>query len=152
MGLPEIQELIPHRPPMILLDRLVRVEDLTCISEYQIPKQGVFIEESTSDSKRYLSEMGLIEHIAQSSMAFIQYYFSTQESKNNSPNFGYISSIQHIEITGRAFENDILETKIQTELVFHSENLKICHIESEIFIQKVNILNARMKMVLQTKS
>lgn len=153
MVFPDILDLIPHRAPMILIDRLVSVDNLTCVSEYKVPKNGIFTNIQSDDALSYLSEMGLIEHVAQTSMAFIQLFFKRENhSINGQDFFGYISNIQQVEIKGKAYSGQTIQTKTHTELVFSSENLKICNIEATVLVEENCILNANMKMLLQAKA
>ena len=44
VGYPPIEQLVPHKPPMILIDRMIETTDTACTCEVTITPQTLFIE------------------------------------------------------------------------------------------------------------
>lgn len=44
VGYPPIEQLVPHKPPMILIDRMIEATDTACTCEVTITPQTLFIE------------------------------------------------------------------------------------------------------------
>jgi 3-hydroxymyristoyl/3-hydroxydecanoyl-(acyl carrier protein) dehydratase len=145
---PPITELIPHRPPVVLIDRVISCDGANTKTQYRIPEEGFFVENGT------FGEMGLIENMAQSSFIFLHYLKDRGIDPNfarNGTSIGYISNIVQLEILGLARSGQILNTSLYTELVFTSENLKICKVTGQISVENEVVFNATMTMLLQTK-
>ena len=60
----DIRELIPQRPPILLVDGLESVEGDTAVSTLTVRADNCF-----TDEEGVLSEAGVVEHIAQSASA-----------------------------------------------------------------------------------
>lgn len=85
-----ILELIPQRPPFVMVDTLYEYTHLTGITGFYIPEDNILVEEG------YLSEPGLIEHMAQSMSLHRGYHgFLAGLEK---PKTGFIGVIKSVEI------------------------------------------------------
>ncbi len=148
MTFPAIEELIPHRPPMVLVDRVVRVEGVETETAFSVTPNCLFVAHGV------LSEMGMLENLAQTSFIFLNYFFIRPDEvlwdkKKN--NLGVISTILDLHVSTLPLVGQELYTHTQTELVFTSDFLKICNIRGTISVGGEIALQATMKMLLQTK-
>lgn len=145
---PEITALIPHRPPMIMVDRVIALQGLKTITSFLVKENGLFVTQGV------LSETGMLENIAQTSFIFLNYYFAgktPQMWEEGKETLGYISNIASAEIFSLPLVGDVLQSTTITELAFSSDFLKICTIEGEITVNDKTVLLAKMKMLLQIK-
>lgn len=143
-----IATLIPHREPMVMVDRVVSLDGLQTKTAYHITPKNLFI------SNGELSEMGMIENVAQSSFIFLHYFFEEQDEdmwKKEHETLGFISAITSAEVFFTPRVDQILETTTRTELVFSSDSLKICNIEGSVSVDGKIALQTSMKMLLQTR-
>ena len=62
-----IEKLLPHRKPMIMVDRLHFFSEKKAISKLTIVKENIFV------TNGYFSETGLLEHMAQTAALHIGY-------------------------------------------------------------------------------
>ncbi len=85
-----IFELIPQRPPIVMVDTLYRVEEASARAGLTILPTNIFVDNGL------LREAGLIEHIAQSSAAFAGY---DNWKNGRPPRLGYIAEIKKLKIT-----------------------------------------------------
>lgn len=85
-----IIELIPQKPPFVMVDSLFEYTELTGKTGFVIPSNNLLVENGR------FSEAGLIEHMAQSMSLHRGYqgFLAGQEK----PKKGYIGAIKSIEI------------------------------------------------------
>lgn len=148
LALAPITSLIPHREPMVMVDRVVSLNGLQTQTAYLVKPESLFVEAGT------LSEMGMLENIAQTSFIFLNHFFADQGYRmwsNDKETLGFISTITSAEVLRVPRVGQTLETTTDTELVFSSETLKICNIEGEIHIDGQPAMRSCMKMLLQTR-
>jgi predicted hotdog family 3-hydroxylacyl-ACP dehydratase len=84
-----IPELIPQRPPMQMIDRLVSVTENSARGILTIREDNLFAENG------FLSESALIEFIAQTAAAYTGY---NSLVKNTSVREGYIVAVKNLSI------------------------------------------------------
>lgn len=97
--------LIPHRPPMRLVDRLLSFEDGGGQTEARMPANSVM-----ADGNGSLDPVALVELIAQS-YATVKGY---DDLVNGRPVMdGFLVGIRKLRITGKAFANDRLLTAVK---------------------------------------
>lgn len=84
-----ILELIPQRPPFVMVDKLLQCDELKSVSCFNVAAENVL-----SDGKVF-SEAGLTENIAQTAAARIGYLIKSQGKK---PQIGYIGAIKNLKI------------------------------------------------------
>ena len=83
----EIERLIPQRYPIMMVDELLEAEDGKALACLEIRPDNYFMEE---DGR--ISELGLIEHIAQSASAFAGYKALGEGAEH--PPVGYIGEVK----------------------------------------------------------
>lgn len=86
----KILQLIPQRPPFIMVDTLYEYTPLTGTTGFKIPEDNILVEEG------YFSEPGLIEHMAQS-MSLHRGYHGFLAGLDK-PQTGFIGIIKSVEI------------------------------------------------------
>lgn len=85
-----ILELIPQKPPFVMVDRLLEYTETTGKTGFVIPLDNILLENDV------FSEPGLIEHMAQS-MSLWRGYQGFLEGLDK-PKTGFIGSIKTVEI------------------------------------------------------
>ncbi|MFC3198947.1 hypothetical protein ACFOET_15090 [Parapedobacter deserti] len=148
MPFPEINELIPHRAPMIMVDHVVAVDGLKTETSFLVTPDCLFVDHNA------LSEMGMLENLAQTSFIFLNYFFTKPGEvlwDKEKDNLGVISTILDLAVHALPQIGDQLITCTHTELVFTSDFLKICNIRGRVSVNGETALAATMKMLLQTK-
>lgn len=108
-----LETLLPHRDPMIMVGRLVFLDDNTCVSEFKIEKSNIFLDDGS------FSEAGLIENMAQTAALDFGYRAVKNGEK---PQIGYIAAIKKITILKLPNLGDVISTKLTTD--FLSQNLR----------------------------
>src|SRR5690606_23090660 len=145
---PEIQELIPHRKPILCIDKVLLVDGLIAQTQYKIEETCLFFTDGI------FSELGLLENAAQSSFVFLKFFFADSKEDlwgEGKDSVGFISHITTMETNFLPKLGDELFTTTNTELVFDTENLKICNVKAEIKVNSETAFTTEMKMILQTR-
>lgn len=82
-------QLIPQRPPMVMIDRFFGIEGGESRAGLTVSPDNLFFQDG------YLQESGIIEHIAQSAAARVGYIYR----QNNEPvPLGFIGSVDKLTI------------------------------------------------------
>lgn len=102
----DILDLIPQRPPFVMVDRLVWAGENRAESVFAVSSENIFVEGAL------FQESGLIENIAQTAAAFQGYRARAgrEEIKN-----GYIGGIKNLEIKFLPSVGEQLKTVINEE-------------------------------------
>ncbi len=87
----DVHELLPQQEPIVMVSRLVYLDDTSIVSEMDINADNLFVDNG------HLSASGLIENIAQTCALRIG-YFNTYIYKKM-VQIGFIGAIRNMEIT-----------------------------------------------------
>ena len=85
----EIEKLIPHRKPFIMVDKILHSSEEKSTTSFFISNENIL------SNNGHFSEAGIIEHIAQS-VAITRGYSQLNSGVN--PKIGYIGSIKKLKI------------------------------------------------------
>ena len=140
-----VTKLLPHQDPFVLISHLVEMVGSMAITQFVISEDHILIE------NEYLSEVGLLENLAQTAALSAGYaYFtnqSTEMDQYEAP-MGYMGSIKKIQMKRQPHYSEKLETRTllirsirsdQTEVVFCigkvcSGNEVLAHGEFKLFL------------------
>lgn len=100
----EILQLIPQRPPIVMVDKFYGVNDNLSCSGLTIQSDNIFCQSN------HFAEVGLIEHIAQSAAARVGYIYT--QKKEPVP-LGFIGSVDKFKLHKIAQVGDELYTEIE---------------------------------------
>lgn len=145
MGIPDIiiaagdniLEMLPQKPPMVMVEKLHKADSGVTISSFTISSENIFCR------KNKFEEPGLIENIAQTAALGVGYQFRQQG--NEVPN-GYIGAVQKLKINKLPEINKSITTEVRvvhevfnTTLITASidyEGEQIATCEMKIFLDK----------------
>lgn len=135
----DILEMIPQRPPFVLVERLLHYSEKKSVTEFKVEEGNLFCKEG------YLSEYGLIEHIAQSCAARIGYknLIANEEIK-----IGYIGAIKEL----RLFAKPPIGQMLRTEIEIINEVFAITLVEAKVFGGERLLAQCEMKISLSDKA
>lgn len=130
-----LKELIPQRPPFVMIDRLMSSDEIFSVTELEVRNNNIFV-----DNER-LTPSGLIENIAQTCAARIGYI---NLSSGQPVKIGVIGSISNLTISRTPKVGEKLTTTIQLlESVFN-----VTMVLASIKIGEEEIVTANMKIAL----
>lgn len=131
----DILELIPQRPPIVMVDKFLGIEDNVSRTEFSISEDNIFVDNGE------FSECGLIEHIAQSAAARVGYVF---KSKDMPIPIGYIGSVNDFNLV----ENPSVGDTISTTVEILQEVFNITLIKAHCVVNGKEVATCKMKIFL----
>ena len=133
-----IQELIPQRPPFVMVDKLLSFSETAISTGFSIKANNIFVENGE------FKEPGLVENIAQTAAARAGYISKT----GNKPVLvGYIGAVNNLQIfflpktgdeliTEITIENQIFDvTLVSGKIVYNGKPVAQCSMK--IFINQI---------------
>ncbi|MDR2130194.1 MAG: pseudouridylate synthase [Odoribacteraceae bacterium] len=102
----DVLELLPQRPPFVMIDRLLHCDTMMTSTSFQVREGTIFCDDAR------LTEAGLIENIAQTCAARVGYinkYVYRKPVK-----LGFIGAIRDMEITRLPRVGEVLTTRVET--------------------------------------
>ena len=133
----QIYDLIPQRPPMVMIDTVWESDDKAICTSLTIAQDNIFV------SGCRLEEAGLIEHIAQTAAALAGYETAVHGLP---PELGYIGEVKNFECYDLPSVGDTVHTRmevvvkmadvtlVQAETSLNGKPTAVC--QMKIFIQK----------------
>lgn len=113
-------ELLPQRPPFILVDRLLEFGMESSLAEFEVTGDCIFLRNGA------LSEAGLLENIAQSCAARIGYLYKYIYHKD--VRIGIIGSVRNLVINALPPQGSLLLTRVE----FVAEALGLSKVMAEV--------------------
>jgi len=140
----DIKNFLPHRKPMLMVRKLLQLDESSVTTDYKIDEDCIFVENNT------LSETGLIENAAQVCSSIVgQSFFLDDdlEGKSNSL-LGYISAIKKVSIYKLPKVGDVLHTKAKLVSRVDTDTMCLCTIESETFVNEECVVQSRFNFLI----
>lgn len=131
----DIEQLIPQRAPIVMLDTFSRIDEKNYASEFTIREDNIFC---VGDK---FAEVGIIEHIAQTAAAYTGYKHLVEA---DSVKLGYIGDVKNCRFTVYPSKGDTLHTTIR--IVSEINDITLITAETKVADQLV----ATCKMKLAT--
>jgi len=135
----DILDLIPQRPPLIMVDALTYYDPVVAKTVFTVPENHIFC---TSDGR--MEEAGLIENIAQTCAARMGYEEKTEKKQDSEIKIGYIGMIKSMEINRNPRIGEQLETTIVVVENFFHTSL----VETKVESAGETIASCEMKIFL----
>lgn len=133
----DIRELIPHREPILMVDRLVNVGRNSAETIYRVKSDHFLLEDET------LGEVALIEHIAQSAAAFAGY--KAKKAGETHPSVGYIGEIKNFHYDRCPYIGEVLRTNV----IFELEIGNLSVVNGVTCVDGRKIAEAQLKIVIK---
>ena len=130
-----ITSLIPQKPPFVMVDKLLHVNQTSTRTGFRIQGNNIFVEEGL------FNESGILENIAQTAAAGAGYIHKLE---NKIVPIGFIGSIKNFEIIELPKIND----EIITEVKITNQIFNVTIICGELFCNNKLLAKCEMKIVL----
>jgi 3-hydroxyacyl-[acyl-carrier-protein] dehydratase len=114
-----IQQYIPQRAPMVMIDDLVEVSSVHATTRLAIRNENIFLERGC------LGEPGMVENIAQTAAVQAGYQFKV---KDIPVPIGYIAAVKNLQI----YRNPELGSSITTSVRITNQVLDVTVAEGKI--------------------
>lgn len=132
----DIKELIPQRPPFIMIDRLIHFDRKDTVTNFTVREDNIFLENGQLDAS------ALVENIAQTCaarMGYVNLYVNKDSVK-----LGFIGSIKNMQINRTALLGETLTTTISVV----EEIMRLTLVTASIKIGEEEIVTGEMKIAL----
>ena len=131
-----IIDLIPQRPPIVMVDEFIGIDNGISKTRFQIREDNIFVDNGI------FSECGIIEHIAQSAAARVGYI---AKSNNEPVRIGYIGSVNNFEISQKTKVGDVIFTSVEVL----QDVMGISLIKAVCMVDDVEVASCKMKIFLK---
>lgn len=121
----DILELLPQRPPLIMVDQLTYYDPTVAKTVFRIRDEHIFCKDGR------LEEAGLIENIAQTCAARVGYEVKMQLKGDGEIKIGFIGMIKQMEIFRNPLVGEQLETTTEVVEDVFSTSLVTTKVEIE---------------------
>jgi 3-hydroxymyristoyl/3-hydroxydecanoyl-(acyl carrier protein) dehydratase len=131
-----IQDLIPQRPPFIMIDALTHYDEVVARTKLNITTDNIFVKNNT------FTEAGVMENIAQTCAARIGYV--NKFLLSNKIKLGFIGAIKNLVIEALPNVGDTLDTTVEVV----SEVFAITLVNAKVETNGKLIASCEMKISL----
>jgi predicted hotdog family 3-hydroxylacyl-ACP dehydratase len=135
MEIPRIEQLIPQRPPMVLIDALEEADEQGGQSCFEVKEGGVFVVEGS------FQEAGLLENMAQTAAAWsgMRAY-----RERRPPDIGFIGGLGKVGI----LNNPPVGARLTTRIRILHEVMNATIAEGTVFLEGEIIASCELKIFL----
>ncbi len=133
----QILEMIPQRPPIVMVDKLISAEDGKTTTGLTVSPDNIFVQDGL------FREPGIIEHIAQSA-ALGAGYHSRNQGEQEVP-IGFIGAIKNLVIH---FLPEVY-SDLTTEITVEYQVMDATLIRGCVFFQGRLVAECEMKIFLK---
>ncbi len=131
----DIINLIPQKPPMVMVDTLLECSNNKAVTNLTIEPQNILVR------NEYLTESGLMENIAQTA-ALMSGWLSRKKNGNGEIPIGVIGGIKNF----RLYSLPQINTKITTEINVIHEVFNASIIKAEVRVGSKILAECEMKI------
>lgn len=134
----EIMDLLPQRPPFIMVDRLIHYDPVVAKTIFEVRDDNLFCKNGV------LEEAGLIENIAQTCAAKTGYKEKTEPQCDGVVKIGFIGMIKMMNIIRSPKVGEMLTTTVEIKEEVFNTTL----VEAIVRIEEETIATCDMKIFL----
>lgn len=141
-----INNFLPHRAPMLMVDLVMEINDERVTSVFIINEDNIFVENGI------FAESGLIENAAQTCSAIVgrKYYCDEEElSVSGAKAIGFISAIKTLTIHALPKVGDMITTKVELGSKFVSDSYALCTMNCKTYNKERVILEGEINLFIQ---
>lgn len=141
-----INDFLPHRAPMLMVDHLIEITATSVTSVFKIKEDNVFVENN------YFSEVGLIENSAQTCSSIVGqtfFFTSDNEVRDDVKLVGFISGIKKATVFMLPKVDETIKTLATLVSRFDSDDYSICTMKCETFQDENLLLEAEINLFIQ---
>lgn len=139
----EVQRILPHRKPMLMVDEIKLLTKDIVETLFKIENTNVFVD------KLHFTEPGLIENIAQTCSIIVGSSYLEEGQVNNSDVIGYISAIKKMHIYGLPRVNETLLSKGVLLSRFDSDQYSISTMQGTIYCNDELLLECELNLFIK---
>ena len=131
-----ILNYIPQRPPMVLISRIYKCDEVSVITGFDIVDAHILTQ------KGKLTESGIVENMAQTAASMAGYEAVV---KNTKPRVGFIANIKNLVIHHLPESGNEIITEVATK----TQVMNVSIIEAKSYCKNELVATCEMKIFLQ---
>jgi predicted hotdog family 3-hydroxylacyl-ACP dehydratase len=135
MNIENIQDLIPQRPPFVMVDNVLSFSETGFRTGFCIKAGNIFTENGL------FKEPGLVENIAQTAAARAGY---VSKAENKPVQVGYIGAVNNLEVYALPGTGD----ELITEITIENRIFDVTLISGKITCNNETIVQCKMKIFI----
>ena len=142
----DIQNYLPHRAPMLMVDLILDINSNFVETTFLIKEDNIFVDNNI------FVEAGLIENTAQTCSAIVgkKYFFEEDGTENENVNvIGFISALKNLKIHSLPKAGDTIITKANLVSKFIGDDYTLCTMSCESLLENKILLECEINLFIQ---
>lgn len=141
----EISNFLPHRPPFLLLDKILILNDEEVSAAFHIKEDNLFVEDN------HFSEMGMVENAAQTCSSIVgKSYFDDDDTEGEGAKLiGFISAIKKITMYSCPKVGSTIISNAKLTSRFDTDSYSVCSLECNTFEESTLLLSCEMNLIIK---
>jgi predicted hotdog family 3-hydroxylacyl-ACP dehydratase len=142
----DIQNYLPHRAPMLMVDLILEIDSTSVETEFLIKEDNIFVQNNV------FIEAGLIENTAQTCSSIVgkKYFFEEDGTENENINvIGFISALKNLKIHSLPKVDDTIITKANLVSKFVGDDYTLCTMSCESLLEDQKLLECEINLFIQ---
>lgn len=141
----DISNFLPHRPPFLMLDKILILNDEEVSASFIIKEDNLFVENN------YFNEMGLVENAAQTCSSIVgKSYFDDDDIEGEGAKLiGFISAIKNITTFSCPKVGSTIISNAKLTSRFDTDSYSLCSLECHIFEESNLLLSCELNLMIK---
>ncbi|KRB54739.1 hypothetical protein [Flavobacterium sp. Root186] len=142
----DIQNYLPHRAPMLMVDLILDIDSNFVETTFLIKEDNIFVQNNV------FIEAGLIENTAQTCSSIVgkKYFFDEDGTENENVNvIGFISALKNVKIHSLPKVGDTIITKADLVSKFAGDDYTLCTMSCQSSVEDQILLECEINLFIQ---
>ncbi|KRD11294.1 ABC transporter permease [Flavobacterium sp. Root901] len=142
----DIQNYLPHRAPMLMVDLILDIDASFVETTFLIKEDNIFVQNNV------FIEAGLIENTAQTCSSIVgkKYYFDENGTENENVNvIGFISALKNVKIHSLPKVGETIITKADLVSKFVGDDYTLCTMSCQSSVEDQILIECEINLFIQ---
>jgi len=141
----DFSKFLPHRPPFLMVDKVLSIDDNHVATSFYIKEDNIFVE------NEIFSEVGLIECAAQTCSSIVgKGYFDDDDLEGERKKLiGFISTIKSVKIYACPSVGKTIKAEATLLSRFDTDDYTICTLQCKITEQSKELLYCELNLFIR---
>ncbi|OBX24380.1 MULTISPECIES: ABC transporter permease [Bizionia] len=141
----DIAKFLPHRPPFLMVDHVLSIDDEHVSTSFTIKPDCIFNENGV------FNEAGLVENAAQTCSSIVgKSFFNEDDIEGKGTKLiGFISAIKKVTVMSCPKVGSKIVTSATLKSRFDTDEYSICTISCIITLEHIELLSCELNLVIQ---
>lgn len=142
----DIQNYLPHRAPMLMVDLILDIDASFVETTFLIKEDNIFVQNNV------FIEAGLIENTAQTCSSIVgkKYFFDENGTENENVNvIGFISALKNVKIHSLPKVGETIITKADLVSKFVGDDYTLCTMSCQSSVEDQILIECEINLFIQ---